>query len=138
MIIKRLAFSLALAIGLIATAALLRYGQGAGWVTEDTAERAIQVLVGLMLAAYANLMPKDLGRSLGSIRAAAAAQRAVRIGGWSLTLAGLASALLWAFAPREVADVGSIVVIASALLLTLGFAGWTFSTCHRTRLPDGN
>jgi hypothetical protein len=135
MIIKRLGFSVALAALLIGTAAVLRYGQGAGWVTEDTAERAIQVLVGLMLAAYANIMPKDLGRSLGSIRAAAAAQRAVRIGAWSLTLAGLASAALWVFAPRAVADIGSIVVVASAMAITLAFAGWTFATCRRTSLP---
>jgi hypothetical protein len=82
-------------------------------------------MIGLILAAYSNLMPKDIGRWRASALAMARAQSALRIGGWSLTLAGLASAGLWAFAPLAAADVASIAVVASAMLITLGYGGWT-------------
>ena len=36
---------------------------------------------------------------------------------------------LWAFAPLGVADVPATVVVASAMLITMGFGGWT------SRLP---
>ena len=40
----------------------------------------------LILAAYANLMPKDVGRWPASARAAAKSQSVLRVGGWMLTL----------------------------------------------------
>jgi hypothetical protein len=49
----------------------------------------MQVMIGVILAAYANLMPKDLGQWRASARAAARSQSALRVGGWSLTLGGL-------------------------------------------------
>jgi hypothetical protein len=62
--------------------------------------------------------------------AVARAQSALRIGGWSMTLAGLAHAGLWAFAPLAFADVAAIVVVATAMLITMGCSGWILLACR--------
>lgn len=128
---KRLGWAIALAAFILGSAFALRYAEGAGLIGPDGARRAMQVLIGLMLAGYANLMPKQLGRPRGSPRAEAAAQAALRVGGWSLTMAGVAYAGLWAFMPLEIADTAGLVVVATATLLTLGYSVWTFTTCRR-------
>ena len=128
---KRLTWSIALAAFILGSAFALRYAEGAGWIGDEGARRTMQVLIGVMLAGYANMMPKQLGRPRGSPRAEAAAQAALRVGGWSMTLGGLAYAGLWAFAPLGLADVASIVVVASALALTIGYSLWAFTTCRR-------
>lgn len=130
MIIKRLAFAIALAILILAVAGGLSYAENAGMVGEEGARRTMQILIGLVLAAYANLMPKQIGRARGSPQAEAAAQAALRVGGWSLTLAGLAYAGLWAFAPLAIADIASMTVVAAALAATLGYALWSFTACR--------
>ncbi len=130
MILKRTSSALALAILILGTAAALSYAQGRDLIGPDAARRVMQVMIGLMLAAYANLMPKDLGRWRASALAVARAQSALRVGGWSLTLAGLAYAALWAFAPLAVAGVASIAVVATALLITMGYGGWSLLACR--------
>lgn len=134
---RRLGWAIALAAFILGSAFALRYAEGAGLTGADGAKRAMQVLIGLMLAGYANLMPKQLGPTRGSPRADAAAQAVLRTGGWSLTLAGIAYAALWAFAPLDLADTAGIVVVATALLLTLGYAGWAFTTCRRAGASTG-
>lgn len=139
---NRLVPAIALAALIIAAALALRYAEGAGWIGDEAARRTMQVLVGLMLAGYANMMPKQLGRPRGSPRAEAAAQAALRVGGWSMTLAALAYAGLWAFAPLNIADTASIAVVGGATALTLGYSLWAFTTCRRAggaptgRQPD--
>ncbi|MDO9587513.1 MAG: hypothetical protein Q8R45_02715 [Brevundimonas sp.] len=123
---------IALAILMLGSALALRYAENAGAIGADDARRAIQVLIGLMLAGYANLMPKR-GRGVGSLLAQARVQTALRIGGWSLTMAGLAYAGLWAFAPLEIADTAGLFAVAAATLLTLGYAVWAFTACRRDR-----
>ena len=130
MIIKRTAFAIALAVIILAIAAGLKYSESIGLIGAEEARRTLQVLIGLCLAAYSNLMPKQLGRLRGSPVAAARAQAALRVGGWSMTLAGLAYSLFWAFAPLPVADTASMAVVASAMAVTLGFAGWAFTSCR--------
>lgn len=93
----------------------------------------MQVFVGLMLAAYSNLMPKDVGRWRATAQAAARVQSALRVGGWSMTLAGLTYAGLWAFAPLGVADVASTIVVATATLITMGYAGRALLACRSKR-----
>ena len=128
---NRLVPAIALAAFIIGAALALGYAGDAGWIGDDMAKRTMQVLIGLMLAGYANLMPKQLGRPRGSPRTEAAAQAALRVGGWSMTLAALAYAGLWAFAPMTIADLASIAVIGGALALTLGYCLWVFATCRR-------
>lgn len=132
MIVKRLVPALVLAAVFLAIAAGLRFAAGEGMMTDDLAQRAVQVLIGLGLAAYANVMPKQIGGPRKSAEAETRSQAALRVGGWSMTLAGLAYAGLWAFAPRDFADIAGMVVVAGAMVLTLGYAVWCFTTCRRS------
>jgi uncharacterized membrane protein len=130
MIIRQTVFALAIALFILVLAAGLRYAEGAGMIEADSAKRAMQIVIGLFLAAYANIMPKHPGRRRGSPRAEGRALAALRFGGWSLTLAGLAYAALWAFAPLPLADMASMVVVAAALIATLGYAILSFTACR--------
>ena len=130
MILKRTAIALALAVFILAAAAALRYAQDLGSISPDAARRAMQVTIGLILAAYANLMPKDVGRWRASARAAARSQSVLRVGGWSLTLAGLGHAGLWAVAPIALADVAATAIVAIATLVTVGYGVWAFASCR--------
>ncbi|MGZ9098763.1 MAG: hypothetical protein ACXW3O_03580 [Brevundimonas sp.] len=132
MIVKRLGFALALGAVFLAVAAGLRFAAAEGMMGEDLARRAVQVLIGLGLAAYANVMPKQIGGPRTSLEAESRAQAALRVGGWSMTLAGLAYAGLWAFAPRAFADVAGMALVAGALLLTLGYAAWCLAMGRRS------
>lgn len=133
MILKRLSFSIALAVLFLGTVASLKYAQHLDLIEPDAVKRVVQMLIGLMLAAYANLMPKDIGQWPASPVAAARAQSALRVGGWSLTLAGLAYAGLWAFAPIDVANMASMAVVATALLVTMGYGARTALACRASR-----
>ena len=127
MIIKRFGGAIALAVSFLAAAAALRYAGSQGYIGEEVATRAVQVVIGLGLAAYANVMPKQLSGPRKSAEAETRAQAAQRVGGWSITLAGLVHAGLWAFAPLPFANPASMVVVASAVVLTLGYAVWCFT-----------
>ena len=122
--------AVAVAILILGTAAGLSYAQRIDLIGPEVARRTMQVMIGLILAAYSNLMPKDIGRWRASVLAAARTQSALRVGGWSMTLAGLAYAALWAFAPLGFADVASTGVVALAMLITMGYAGWTLLGCR--------
>lgn len=138
MIARKLATALGLAALFVAATAGLRYAEGEGLIAPDSARTWIQVLIGLILAAYANFMPKQIGRPRGSMLAESRAQATLRFGGWSLTLAGLAYAGLWAFAPLEVADIASMTVVGSALIATMAYAVWAFTTCSDVPDPSVN
>jgi hypothetical protein len=76
MILNRISIALALAVFILSSAAALKYAQDVESIGPDAARRVMQVLIGLILAAYANLMPKDIGPWRGSVRAAARSQSA--------------------------------------------------------------
>jgi hypothetical protein len=130
MIIKRLGYAIALAALFLLTAAALRYGASEGMLAEETATRIVMALTGLGLAAYANIMPKQLGRARRSPAAEARAQAALRFGGWALTLAGLAYAFLWGFAPLSIARASAMTVLGAATLATIGYSIWSFTMCR--------
>jgi hypothetical protein len=130
MIKRPIAVALALALLILGAAASLRYAQSASWLSEAWSRRLMQILIGFMLAAYANLIPKQIGRPRGSPRAESAAQAALRVGGWSFTLAGLAYVGLWGFAPLPFADIASMIVVAVAIAVTLAYVLWSFATCR--------
>lgn len=137
MIIQRLSVALGLAVLVLAAATALRYAQSLEIIGMDAARRSMQVMIGLILAGYANFLPKDIGRWQPSALAARRAQAALRVGGWSLTLAGLAYSGLWAFAPISVADVAATAVLATATLVTTIYAAWAFFTCRRSARGSG-
>lgn len=129
----RLMPAITLAITFLAAAAGFRYAESAGLIGPDVAQRVVQAMIGIMLAGFANMMPKRLGGRRYSPEAEARLQLARRVGGWSLTLAGLAHAAIWAFAPIDAASLAAMAVVGSALGLTVGFAVWA---C--TRLGKGS
>ena len=136
MIVKRFGVAIALAVIFLASVAALRYAANQGIIGEDVATRAVQVVIGLGLAAYANIIPKQVGGPRRSAEAETRAQAAQRVGGWSITLAGLIHAGLWAFAPLSLANPASMVVVGGAVILTLGHAFWCF-TARRSDSPGG-
>lgn len=121
----RFAVSIAIAVGFIVIALLLAYAERAGWVGGDVPDRAILVLLGLTAAAYANLAPKQIGRSQASPKAEGRAQAARRAAGWSLTLGGLAYAAIAAFAPLSIAPLAAVAIMAAALIFAVGYGFWT-------------
>ena len=130
MILKRMSIAIAVAVMILGTAAGLSYARSVGLIGPETAKRTIQVIIGLTLAAYANLMPKDVGPWRASALAVARAQSTLRVGGWSMTLAGLAHAGFWAFAPLHVANVGGMIAVASAMAVTLSYGGRALIACR--------
>ena len=136
MIFKRFGGAIALGVTFLAAAAALRYASVEGIIGQDVATRAVQVIIGLGLAAYANVMPKQVSGPRRSAQAETRAQAAQRVGGWSITLAGLAHARLWASAPLTIASPASMVVVGGAVVLTLGHAVWCF-TARRSDSPGG-
>ncbi|MFN4297013.1 MAG: hypothetical protein ACK4FB_09230 [Brevundimonas sp.] len=121
---KRLLPSILLAAGFLIAAAGLKYAESVGLVGDDMAQRAVQVMIGLMLAGFANVAPKRIGPQRMSREAEARMQTARRIGGWSLTLAGLAHAGLWAFAPVDFAVTAAMILVGSSLAIAIGYAIW--------------
>jgi len=105
---------------LLGAAVLIRTAQHSGVIDADLAGRAMQALIGLMVAFYGNFIPKNLGRARG-IESERRLQPVLRASGWSFTLAGLAYAAISLFAPHDTAPVASMLVIAGAIAVTLAF-----------------
>ena len=124
---RPIGIALATAATILATSALARYLQSVDVVDAETGRRMAQVVVGLALAVWGNYMPKRFGPGGANACASSRACSAVRVGGWSMTLAGLVHAGLWAFAPVAVADVVGMVVVLTALLVTLSYGTWALS-----------
>ncbi|GAB2497559.1 hypothetical protein GCM10027084_08320 [Pseudoxanthomonas sangjuensis] len=117
----------------IGGALLLTFLRKQGVIDGETTTRGVMVLIGLGLAAYGNRMPKSLeGPPPPSPGLAATRQAVQRVGGWAMTLAGLAYAGLWAFASRDVALVGSLVVVGASVAVTLGYIAWRVCSGHRS------
>ena len=127
---NRIPVALALATIIIGASLLSVYARNRDLVSDEFATRVPQVLSGLVLALFANVAPKEIGR-LRSLRSARRAQSVARTAGWLLTLAGLGYSAIWAFVPLGPASVASIALVASALLATLAYAGWTHVQCRR-------
>ena len=79
MFLKRTTFAVAFAVLILGMAASLKYAQSLELIAPDAAKRTMQVAIGLMLAAYANLMPKDVGPWRASALAMARSQSALRV-----------------------------------------------------------
>ncbi|RZJ03194.1 MAG: hypothetical protein EON89_12430, partial [Brevundimonas sp.] len=134
---KQIVGALVLAGAVIGGALVLTLLKTRGVIEAETASRGVQVVIGLMLAWYGNFMPKQPGGARRSVRAQAVTQAALRVGGWAMTLGGLAYAALWAFAPRDVADWASVVVVAGAMAVTVGYAAWRGVRCRAADVAKG-
>jgi hypothetical protein len=122
---KHVIFALKLAALMIGGALLLTLARKQGLIDGEQVMRANSVIMGLALAAYFNAMPKMLyGPPPRSISDAKLAQTLGRVNSWAMTLAFLAWAALWAFAPQELARIGSMVAVGAGAAVTLGYMVW--------------
>lgn len=111
----------------IAGALLLTVANKLGWIDSEATTRGVMVLIGLMLVVVGNAMPKQPeGPPEQTAGQVAARQSILRVGGWALTLGGLVWAALWAFAPRDLATVGSVAAVASAVAAMIVYAVWRY------------
>jgi hypothetical protein len=85
-----------------------------GYIDRETLQRVVIAANGLMIAWYGNRIPKRFVPS-------ASARRAQRVAAWSQVLSGLTFAGLWAFAPIPLATTGGMAVVATGILVTLGY-----------------
>lgn len=133
---RRMGFALAVAAGILATSALSRYLQATDVISAEAGRRLIQVVVGLALGVWGNYMPKSLITPVSTaVCATGRARSAIRVGGWSMTLAGLSYAGLWAFAPLPLAKVGSTAALIVAMVIMFTYGAWTLLYCRPRRLP---
>ena len=122
---KHITFALKIAAAMIGGALLLTLARKQGLIDGELVMRANNVIMGLALAAYFNAMPKMLHRPLpASIQDATMAQTLGRVNGWAMTLAFLTWAALWAFAPQELAQIGSMAAVGASMAVTVGYLVW--------------
>jgi hypothetical protein len=96
-----------------------------GWIDNETATRGVMVLIGLMLMTIGNGMPKQQeGPPSQTVQDIAVRQSITRVGGWMMMLGGLIWVGLWAFAPRDLAEVGSIAAVGTTTLVMIVYAIW--------------
>lgn len=134
---KHLLFALKLAAVMVGGGLLLTLARKQGLVDGELVLRANNVIIGLALAAYFNVMPKMLGPQPLSIRDATVRQAVGRVSSWTMTLALLAWAALWAFAPQGIAKIGSVAAVGASAAVTLGYTVWKIAYTVRTirRVP---
>lgn len=129
---KTIRTALVIAAAQVGGALLLTSARSQGMIDEETVTRGVMMLIGLSLAVYGNAMPKTLdGPPSQSLRDVAARQAILRVGGWAMVMGGLAFAILWALAPRDVALIGSMTAVGSATIVTVGYTAWRFLSGRR-------
>jgi hypothetical protein len=90
----------------------------------DIALRATMAIVGAFLAVTGNAIPKTL-TPLAALHCDPAKVQAVqRLAGWIWALAGLAVAIAWLTLPISLAEAMSLLLLPSAILVTVGQAVW--------------
>jgi hypothetical protein len=91
-----------------------------GLLGMDAGKRGAAAMMGLMLSACGNVLPKiarrlELGRDV-----AAAYASADRVAGWVLVMTGFAWVGIWLFAPIETAPIGASLVGLGGFFAALG------------------
>ncbi|MET0656455.1 MAG: hypothetical protein ABWY94_12875 [Pseudoxanthomonas sp.] len=122
---KHVFFSLKLAAVIVGGSLLLTLARQQGWIGQDEVVRGYNVIMGLALAVYGNFLPKVMHEMPArTLQEATLAQGVGRVTSWSMTLAFLIWAALWAFAPRDFAFVGSIVAVVASVVVMFGYIAW--------------
>ena len=129
--LKPAAAAMALAVVFLGLTVLMKVAERNGLITGDVGDRAFMVLMGLIIAGYGNVVPKQLKRPRATPEAEARVQAALRVCGWVMTLAGLAVAGIWTFAPEAVAEPVSMLALFAAFLVVLFYG----LRCRRPAAP---
>ncbi|RZL35391.1 MAG: ammonium transporter [Rubrivivax sp.] len=109
--------------GIVAVALAMTWARRQGYVDSDTVTRVVICLNGFMIAWYGNRMPKRFFPD-------ALARKVSRLGGWSITLGGLAYAGLWMFAPFHVAVAAGSAAVLAGVAVPLVYC---FSQRHKLK-----
>lgn len=129
---KEILFGLKLAAAMIAGSLLLTFARKQGWVDAEQVMRGHNIIIGLALAAFCNFMPKRMTGSPRTLQHAGLAQSIGRVGGWAMTLAFVVWSALWAFAPLDVAGIGSMAAVGTGVAMMIGYTVWK---CAASRVP---
>lgn len=112
---------------------LLALARNQELIADETATRGIIVLIGLAVAAWGNAIPKAMnGPPLDSVTLAGVRQGVFRTTGWAMTLLGLTVAGLWAFAPYDIAQIGTLVAVGVVIAVVFGTIIWRGVSLHRS------
>lgn len=104
-----------------------------GWIDGETATRGTMMLIGVMLMTIGNGMPKQQeGPPSQTVRDIAVRQSITRVGGWMMMLGGLTWICFWAFAPRGLAEVGSIAAVGTTTLVMIVYTIWRVRAHRRS------
>jgi cytochrome c biogenesis protein CcdA len=106
--------NLAWGIGIVVLALASTYARNEGYIDGETVTRIVMCSIGLMCAWFGNRMPKRFVPD-------ALARQVTRVGGWSMALSGLVYALLWVFAPMDIAVAGGSGAVIAGILVTIGY-----------------
>ncbi|MDG2535869.1 ammonium transporter [Sphingomonas sp. HITSZ_GF] len=111
---KELMWSLRWGVGIVVLALGATMARKLGYIEAETAMRLAIGGIGVMTAAMGNRIPKTVVPGVS-------VYRAQRVAGWSMTLAGLVYAGLWAFAPIQLATFGGMGALLIAMAVTFGY-----------------
>lgn len=125
---RDIVFSLKIAASMLGAGLLLALARKLGWIDQALVVRTMNVVMGLALAAYGNAIPKMMRAMPRSLGEATLAQAVARVSSWAMTLAFLAWAALWAFAPQPFARIGSLAAVATGVAVMLGYVAWKCAT----------
>ncbi len=115
---RPVAFGLVVAAAFTGAALLLR-ALTPEHISIEVGQRLFGILCGLLVIAYANVVPKTLV-PLVRLRGDPAREQALRrFAGWSLLLGGLVYALAWLLAPLQYARAIAIAGLGTATLLVV-------------------
>ena len=120
--LKPAAAAMLLAVVFLGLTVVMKVAERNGLIAGDVGDRAFMVLMGLIIAGYGNVVPKQLKRPRATPEAEARVQAALRVCGWVMTLAGLVVAGIWTFAPEAVAEPVSLLTLGAAFLVVVFYA----------------
>lgn len=123
---RKVTLAIVLAGSLLGLALLIPLGWAPG-PAGQFGERGMGVVMGLIVVAFANVIPKRAGsaRSLALRRSA----------GWALVLGGLGYALAWLLLPLDSANLAALLVLLIGVVCAAGRISWTLLR-HRPAAPD--
>ena len=119
MISKPILNGLAWAGVLIVSSLILKFAQHQHTITQDGAERGVQIIIGLTLAIYANFMTKRPTTHSPDDRGARK-QAALRLGAWLFCISGAIYAAASAFAPHPLDEYLAMGAVVTATLVSAG------------------
>ncbi|HZZ33287.1 MAG TPA: hypothetical protein VFE10_14980 [Phenylobacterium sp.] len=122
MIHRNLAITLGFAGVYIGGTFALKAAEHAGVIPHGAGGQALQVFNGLILAIYANFLPKRLG-NFRNPASAVRMEQVLRVSGWAFMLGGVGFAVASLLPiPVEV----PIALLSSATAYVLGYCAWAF------------